>query len=260
MIKVLRILLSLMVFFIEVRIRASEAESHRANEALGVLVDEPKDCFSKKDTFPCALKSLSRRTEVKKEFHQLTMSSKAAVVFFDTERLRLLAGDFWFENKVALTLETLYGTISSDPETEFFISVTPEKVVMRVVQGLLKVTPNGHDKSVNIPAGFNNYLTSAGSDGRNRMGIPLAVRPADILNDYRLLTNFGKDDVQKKMESFKPVWKEALETSSRFSKELTDRELAAENAKLEQEKQIELRRQSEAIFLKNLYKSKTFDY
>ena len=226
--KIVRLMLFLMAFQMEVRVRAA-----------GDLIEQPSACLKSQES--CAIQVTGSAFHFEKGDHQLHATGGSAVVRLTPDQWRLVKGAVWVEGGKNLQLESLYASTQATMG-EYWVISQDSRILIRNMNASLKVTLRD-GKTLEIPEGFEVWVAGLNSQGKTEYGMIEPINMKEHLPMWNSLYRGSKEDFVKEVRLYRDNWGDLAQKSSRLYQTLTERKIASIEA---QEKAEEARRQRKA--------------
>lgn len=230
--KVLRGLIFLMAFQMEVRVRASAD-----------ILQQPTACLKSEET--CAIHVSSGGFHLKQDDLKLHSSEGSTLMRLSHDQWRLVKGNVWVEEASKVGFETPYATIKA-LHGEYWLIGQADKVVIRNINADLTVELR-EGKKLEVPAGFEFWAAGINSEGRSEFGMIQPVKISEHLSLWNSLYQGSKEEFKKEVAHLKESWSDLADKGSVIYQQIVDRKLAsiAEERKNEEKKkhQAEAERQ-----------------
>ncbi|UXR63453.1 hypothetical protein EZJ49_10235 [Bdellovibrio bacteriovorus] len=242
--KIVRVLIFLMAFQMEVRVRAA-----------GDVIEQPAECL--KAISNCALQVTGSSFHFEKAEQKLHATAGSAVVMQSPQHWRLVKGSLWVEDGRGLEVETLFASFKAS-FGEYWVLQKDSRVLVRNMSASLKVTLRD-GKVLDIPEGFELWISALNSKGQSDYGMIEPINMKEHLVLWNSLYRGGKDDFVREVRHYRENWGDLVQKSSRLYQHLTEREIASVN---EKEQAAEARRQRKAAEdrqIKELYRQRVFE-
>lgn len=235
----LRLLLFILAFQMEVRVRASAD-----------VLEHPSQCLAKAQS-SCAIQAQGEGFHLVTNRVSLHATKGSTLLRHSPDQWRLIQGNLWVDKGKSLRIETLFGEIASE-QGSFWVLEKGNKVWIRNISSSLKVTLRD-GKVLDLPEGFEFWISGLNSRGVSEYGM---LQPIDIKEHLVLWSSLyqgSKEDFVKEVSHLKANWGDLAEKSSSIYKSLVMRELASEEEKRaalqrqKEQKEFELRRMKDAF-------------
>lgn len=242
--KVFNVLLFILAFQVEVRVRASAAE----------ILEQPSACFKTPET--CAIQVLSPGFHVVDKNKKLHAAAGATVMRLSDDQWRLIKGNLWVE-KGTLQVQTPYADLQAK-RGQYWVLTQNDRIVVRNMDSDLVVTLRD-GKTVQVPEGFEFWVAGVDSDGKTDYGM---IRPIDMkahLPLWNSLYTGDKESFKKQVQGYREFWGDLTAKSSAIYKEIINREIAADDAAQKALELKEKRKADELRRMKDLYWKRSFE-
>jgi len=219
-------------------------------------VDEPSSCFQSQKT-PCALRIVKSSYKLESPIAKIYGLDGASFVLLENGHIRLLEGTFFIESEKEMTIEA--GVVNYVGQGEYLIEKAEGTKTSAVsFAGSLKVRGVFQELEDILPAGFTKWYSGLNQKGNLEQGILAPLHPEKVLPLWRSLTSFSRDLAKKKIEEYRLGWKDRIELTSEFYREIAERKLAFdEKYRMKKEKRLEFERQ-ERMKLLHLYRERNY--
>lgn len=242
--KVVRVLIFLMAFQMEVRVRAA-----------GDVIEQPSACL--KEASNCALQVTGSAFHFEKGEQKLHASSGSALVMASSQQWRLVKGALWVEDGQGLEVETLFASFKAG-FGEYWILQKESQVLVRNMSASLKVTLRD-GKVLDIPEGFEVWISALNSQGKSDYGMIEPINMKEHLVLWNSLYRGDKAAFVKEVRHYRENWGDLVQKSSRLYQHLTEREIASINAKEQAAEAHRQRKAAEDRKVKELYRQRVFE-
>lgn len=240
--KFLRLLACLFVFCVDVHVKAE-----------GV---SPVDCWGK--SIPCAIQTKSARRVLEAKDLQIVMSPGALIEQRDGAVIQLVRGEFYIATSSKVTFQTPYARVQCDSECKGLFTRTLTTWTVKNLAGQWRIDRQGEAQTYVLLPALQVTLGEVGLDGRASMDFPQSLPWLPTVKQWASLYPGDIKGLKPELESFREVWKDAVEAVSHLHQETALRAVAADQharaaaeAKL---KAVEAEDQS----LRNLFRQKNF--
>jgi hypothetical protein len=231
-----KVMICVLCFFLDVHVRADEV------------------CWGK--TVPCAVEAAHGRRDLQASGLSLSLDRGALLEQRDGDVLQLVRGSFYVESSTTVSLRTPFGAFSCAGEkcTALF-QRDDEKVVVMNLGGEWRVRRAGDPEIYRIPPATSLRLSAVGVNGRAAMDFPQSLAWLPTLKLWGRLYPGTKPAFTTAVEAFRPVWRAAVEKTSREDEQVAARDIASHDEavarrqatlKAREREDAELRRQFRA--------------
>lgn len=242
--KWIRLVLFLLAFQMEVRVRAS-----------GDIFEQPAECLKSKEL--CSIQVGGAGLHLTQDGLKLHADKGAVLSRLSKDKWSYVKGSLWVEESRHISIETLYGVLKSEGG-QYWVFEKDDKIWIRNVNSELVVTLRD-GKILDVPEGFEFWIAGVNSKGRSDYGMIKPVDMKDHITRWNALYRGTKAEFVKDLEKLRKNWGDLAQKSGLIYETLTRRELASVEARqLEIEKKKQ-RQAEELRQLKEIYKSRVFD-
>lgn len=242
--KVVRVLIFLMAFQMEIRVRAA-----------GDVMEQPSKCLN--EALNCALQVTGNSFHFEKGEQKLHASGGSTLVMSNPQQWRLVKGVLWVENGQGLEVETLFASFKAS-FGEYWVLHSESRVLVRNMSASLKVTLRD-GKTLEIPEGFEVWVSSVNSQGKSDYGMIEPINMKEHLPLWNSLYRGNKESFVKEVRHYRENWGDLVQKSSRLYRQLTEREIASVAAREQVEEARRQRKAAEDRRVKELYRQRVFE-
>ena len=227
--KVLHLVLFLLAFQMEVRVRASEG-----------AISYPENCLGR--VSPCSLRISTDKWSF--DAGNVHLRATANTILIESEKAKewkLVEGTLWVENAPSLKVKT----VSAEAEGssgQYWVFAQKDRIVFRNISAKLVVTLKDHSK-LDVPRGFEIWVGPVNSEAQVEHGM---VEPVDLkshLKAWYELYPGTKSQFVSEVQDLKDQWADLTEQSGDIYKKVVERKLAALHE--EKHKQLEIKKKKE---------------
>lgn len=242
--KWVHILLFLLFFQVEVRVKAS-------NGAL----QNPDNCL--KNSEVCALQANQSAFRFTFKSVKLNATQGSSLVRENNFKWKFVSGALWIEKSAGLTVDTLYGTAQAS-KGQYWLIEQGDKVLVRNISADLKVKLRD-GKELEVPEGFQFWIAGLNTDAQSDYGMIEPIELKSHLELWNSLFEGTKAEFKAAALEQRESWGDLAATGGLIYQKSVDRKLAsiaeekAEVARKKQAKAAEDRR------IKQLFYERTFE-
>lgn len=242
--KLSRLILFLLAFQMEVRVRAS-----------GDLLQEPEACLKSQQS--CAIHVLGTGFHLQKKSLVLHATEGSTLMRLSQKNWKLIKGTLWVEKANSVEVETAYASVKS-AGGQYWLLQKNDQVIIRNINAELEVTLRD-GKKLEVPEGFEFWVSGINSKGLSEYGMihPISLKEHLVL--WNSLYVGGKANFLKEAQSLKEDWGGLTEKSSDLYQIIIKRKMASI---AEQDRLLEEKKHQEAVYrqnLKKIYFQRTFE-
>lgn len=242
--KFAQVLLFVLAFQVEVRVRAS-----------GGVMEQPPACLNSKET--CALQVTSSPFHYENSQVKLHVGKDSTVSRLSGRNWQLMKGTLWVESGKELKVSTLYGDFEA-PLGSYWLIEQDHQVVVRNIDADLNVTLRD-GKKISVPEGFEVWIGGINSEGKSDYGM---IRPIDMKEHIPLWASLFKGNKEafvKQVQDLKENWGDLVAKSSEIYQDTVDRKLASIAERDKKEQEAKARAAAERERIRRLFYERTFE-
>ena len=210
--KICRVLIFIMAFQMEVRVRASAD-----------VLQQPTACLKSEET--CAIHVTGNGFHLKQDELKLHSTEGSTLMRLSQAQWRLVKGTVWVEEASKVGFETPYATVQA-LHGEYWLVGKADKVIVRNINADLTVELRD-GKKLEVPAGFEFWVSGINSEGRSEFGMIEPVRVAEHLALWNSLYQGSKEEFKKEVAHLKENWSDLADKGSAIYQRIVDRKLAS---------------------------------
>jgi hypothetical protein len=241
---VLKVLLFILAFQMEVRVRASEGVSY------------PEACLGK--NYPCSFKVTADKWNYK--VGTVTLHAGADTILTETKKnqeWKLVEGGLWVENAPSAKIITTASEVEGS-SGQYWVFVTKDRTVYRNISSKLVVTLKDHSR-VEIPKGFEMWVGAVNTEAQVEHGM---VEPVDLKSHlkawYELYPGTRAQFVSE-VQDLKDQWADLIEKSGDIYKRVAQRKYAALDDEKRAQQELKQKQQQERLRLREEYRQRVFE-
>lgn len=241
--KFAKVLLFILAFQLEVRVRASTE-----------TLQQPEACLQGQDT--CAVQVLKSGFHLTNKTQSFHATPGATVMRLSSTQWRLMKGSVWVE-KGALEVQSAYADMKAK-HGQYWVLSQDDRVVIRNMDADLSVTMRD-GKVVQVPEGFEFWVAGVDSEGKTDYGM---IRPIDMKEHLPLWNSLyvgTKENFKKEVERYKITWGDLAVKSAAIYKEIINRKIAADEASQKAQELRAKQKADEARRLRQMYWHRSFE-
>lgn len=242
--KWIRLVIFLLAFQMEIRVRAS-----------GSLIEQPSSCLKSKET--CSVQVKADGINLAQDSVDLHASGGSVFVRVSDRLWRFVKGTVWVEKGAGVEIETLYGNIIAF-QGQYWILEKDSKIIIRNMDAELQVTLRD-GKKLNVPEGFEFWISGLNSKGQSEFGMIQPVDMKDHLPLWHSMYKGSKKDFLNEVRHLRENWGDLVGKSSSLYKNAALRELASLREKDEVQRQYKERLELQRHRMQKLYYERVFE-
>lgn len=221
---ILRILLFVLFFSFDVKIKARAAEIIALPLTLEIT-QEPANCLKRESL--CAL-----RTGKLEKFHlkigssELTMDQQTTLIRIDARTVRIVSGTLWVRPHGDLNIETEYGDLHG--AGEYWISRSNDnRLHIIAFKSDVSVSLRGYNQTVTIPRGFECWVGEVNLNGHSPIGIPTAINPERHIETWARLYSGTRNMFLREVKAWYAHWRDSVTQSSQMHRDIVQQRTLA---------------------------------
>ncbi|XGC79413.1 hypothetical protein ACES2L_08740 [Bdellovibrio bacteriovorus] len=239
-----RLLIFILAFQMEVRVRAS-----------GDILEQPVACMKSKET--CAIQVMGAGFHYAKKDKKLHAGSGSALMRLSQNQWRLVKGSLWVEESKGLEVDTLHGSLSAK-YGEYWVIEKEGRILVRNIDSDLTVTFRD-GKTLQVPEGFEFSMEGLGVDGRSQYSMVKPIDMKDHLPLWNSLWQGSKADFVAKVKRTKEYWGDLTQKSADLYQALVERKIASDQEAQQKLEEKKRRQALEKAQMREMYRSRVFD-
>ena len=251
---------------IDVRVRAAKkGDDHHAPEKSPTHRQEvgpttqPEHCLPKAD-YPCAVMIDSKRQwlwqwpQGRAEFRPGTVA-----ILLAQGDIKLIEGEVILYSKLgAAWLRTIYGDVAVSESTVLVRREANADVEVTTLNGGAQLFPVGGKKSLDLPAGYRNWLGGVELNGQASTGIPQAANKDRVLKVWAKTFRGDKEEFFTRARDFHQAWLGAIDSAGLLHRELIDRRIASIAADRARRARLRALREKRMREMRQLFRKKNY--
>lgn len=241
--KFAKILIFILAFQLEVRVRASTE-----------TLQEPEACLQGKSA--CAVQVLKSGFHLTNNSQSFHATPGATVMRLSAAQWRLIKGTVWVE-KGALEVQTAYADMKAS-HGQYWVIDQEDRVIVRNMDANLAVTLRD-GKVVQVPEGFEFWVAGVDSQGKTDYGMIRPIEMKEHLPLWNSLYVGTKENFKKEVERYKITWGDLAAKSAAIYKEIINRKIAAEEASEQAQALRAKQKADEARRVRQMYWQRSFE-
>lgn len=222
----LRLLVALLAFSIEVKVKAAES----------ALLEQPPGCLQ--SAAPCALYNHQSSAFQLPKAPMVVLGKEAVVVRKSKADFQLLQGLLWV-SEANTTMGSQWGIIKGIGSTSVLLNAKKTGLEIDVLEGQISIQLRGHNEKLQVPAGYALSVNAIDTQGWNQVSIPQPLDLAQVIQQWGSLFPGTKNEMRRRLTRVRDHWRHAVDESSQWQLAEVTRELAAVNS----ERQRQAKRQ-----------------
>jgi hypothetical protein len=242
--KVLKVLLFVAAFQMEVRVRASEP------------VSIPEDCLGKE--VPCSVKVMTDKWSYVSG--AIKMHAPANTILTETQKnkeWKLVEGTLWVENAPSLRIRT----VTSEAEGssgQYWVLAEKDRVVYRNISSKLVITFKDQSR-IEVPRGFEVWVGSVNSEAQVEHGMVEPVNLKAHLKAWYELYPGQRAQFVSDVQDLKDQWADLTEQSGDIYKKIALRKMAALDDEKMQKLEAKKKQEQERMRVREEYRKRVFE-
>ncbi|WP_413561477.1 hypothetical protein [Bdellovibrio sp. HCB209] len=221
--KLLQVLLFVLAFQMEVRVRASAG-----------TLEQPVACLKSSES--CALHVVGPSFHLKQDELELHAVEGSTLMRLSQDSWRLVKGVLWVEEAPQVTVETPFVTTKANHGQYWLVDRGDRLIVRNINADLNVVLRDG--KKLEVPAGFEFWVSGINSNGKNEYGMIQTVDFKDHLVLWNKLFTGTKEQFKTEVAELRENWSDLGERGGSLYEKIALRQIASieEGHKKEAEK------------------------
>lgn len=244
MIKLVQVLIFLLAFQMEIRVRASNNSTQ-----------QPSDCLNSKNS--CSVQAGADVLHLEREGVSLHAVESSVLSRISEDLWRFVKGTVWIEKANRISFETVYGKLTAK-QGQYWIIEEDSRLVIRNMNADLEIVFRD-GKKLSLPEGFEVWIAGMNSKGVSEFGMIQPMNMKDHLPLWNSLYRGSKADFIKQVMACREQWGDITDKSSALYKELALRKIASIREQKENDRLKAQRIKSEKQKIKTLYYQKVFE-
>jgi hypothetical protein len=250
----LQILAFILASILEVSVKAQEVLNFPETLA---PIQVPENCLIESSV--CTLKTAERQKyTLKMEGAEIVLSANSTFARLSAHSGSVINGYVFLKVQDKFHIETPYGGISGS-DGEYLVYQQDKHVLVRNLTGQVTLEPRGHETSLPVEKGFENWMGRVDVKGLATIGIPHSLDYNSMLKDVAPIYPGTKKDFTALMKDFRPLWQDAVHVSAQTDETLVQREIARQKDQQKQRELAQRKWQEERDYLRSILMKKTFE-
>lgn len=231
----IRYILLLPFFFIDVRVRAEEV-----------------NCWGQE--LPCAVAS-ETRTRLESPGLELVLGKGALIERRERDVVQLVKGDVLVKSEGGAVFNTPYARFRCAGPCGALFERDTESITLKALKGDWIVTRIGETREYALTAGTQIAIGEV-REGAAAMDFPQSLPWEPTVKKWAALYMGESSSFRKEVTEFRKVWREAVETATRVQEEVARRNIASHEQRLSEERRRQARREEADRELRELFRRK----
>lgn len=252
---VAKILILILVFSVEVSVRATTTQEQIQPEN---LIQFPEGCWQKSER--CAIENKTNKvlTWPEKKVN-LFLSTNSVVAKKTEQKFLLVSGRLYVQCKQAVEVKTSFLVVDCPEGSEFLIEQEKQQTKVTALNANLKLEAKGPSKEVILlQPGMLIEVGPVAKMGYSTVSFPRSVPLPWLILTWASAFDGGKDLLREKIATLLPVWKEQVESISSYNALVYNREVASHEEQLRQEQERRKKVEAENKKMRDLFKKKNY--
>ena len=244
--KILRFVIFLSAFQMEVRVRASS----------DIWMQHPEKCLTTQEA-PCSVEALGAAFHYKNKDLSLHAIKGSTLARTQSDQWRLLQGRLWVEKGENITVETVYGSVNAK-QGQYWILEDKSHFILRNMNADMEITLRDGAK-LSLPPGFEVWIAGINGLGKSEHGV---IRPIDMSEHLPLWRSLYEGDNKKFAEEVHDLhdnWGDIVEKSSDLYQTSARRGLASAIERDQKQKELLREKAVERQRLRELFWKQSFE-
>ena len=216
--RILSIILFIVTFTIEVKVRASEF----------TIVETPDNCLSSSEY--CVIKNISKKFLFKNGSFQISMSPESTIIRQKPREISFVGGQIFVKTSSKISFVVPYGQIEVEPDSQVILEKFNDKVVVQTIFGKSYLRPLGEKKAILVSEGHENFISEVDGSLKAQTGIPKPIVIEPLLKAWFYHADLKKEKFVEAVEAFKSIHEKAVKELSILNEQIASREIASAKA------------------------------
>ncbi len=239
---------------LEVQVRADEILSLPEAKS---PIEVPSDCLIESSI--CTLKTKKhQRYTLEMDQVSVVLSADATFSRLSANSGTVIAGKVFVNAKSKFRIETPYGAITTEG-AEFLVYHHSKQILVRTLSGSVTLEPLGHEKSLPLNSGYENWIGRADVTGKATLGIPAALDYNSVMKDFAPIYPGSKKEFAGLLHELRSTWQDSVTESALTHASMVKRELAAQAEQRKQKELAQKRWEDERDLLRSIMIKKNFE-
>ena len=260
--KAARWLCVILVFCLDVHVRASESTHENINESSvkkisrskNSFLSEPKNCY--KHFMPCALYLYTKGQTITMGATRISLSRGTFVIQKTEKNLQLVKGYIWVEAQGPFVVESNYGKVRLQGSNAL-VRIRNERIELVSVNSNSYLEMFSGEKLL-VPEGYENWMGGITKSGKQFIGFPAAANIQLLLSELGRVYFGDQKSLKEKLFIMREAWKNAVSETSQRNLASIHRVMAEDLAAKEQYRLRRQRIKVENQRLRTLFYRKTY--
>lgn len=244
MTKLIQVLIFLLAFQMEIRVKASNNSTQ-----------QQFDCINSQNS--CSVQAATGGLHFQQANLSLHATESTVLSRLSGDLWRFVKGTVWIEKADNVSFETVYGNLTAK-QGQYWIIEGDTTLLIRNMNADLKILFRD-GKSLSLPEGFEVWISGVNSKGTSEFGMIQPINMKDHLPLWNSLYRGSKSDFINQVMNFREQWGDITDKSSALYKELAVRKIASIREQKEKDRLRAQHLNSEKMKIKNLYYQKVFE-
>jgi hypothetical protein len=196
-----------------------------AGLAVQAKAGQPERCWNEK--FPCPVKNHGGKRTLEGESLKLTMAPDTLVEQRDAGTIQVIDGHVLVAASRPVRFQSPYGKIWCADACMAIFERERDSFRIKSLAGHWRLSRAGDPQEYAVPPASQIVLGEVSEDGRAGMEFPQSLPWKPTIGEWAELHAGTADEFKRQVDSFRAVWKEAVETISRLQSEAAQRTIIA---------------------------------
>ncbi len=200
------------------------------------VVEMPEACL--KTTETCIIKT-SREEKFKFKFgkSQIVLDENTALVRVSDKQVTLVSGQIWIRAQGEVIVQTQYGSVSSEIGN-FLVRNKDKRMEIKAIDADLVLVSKMNQSTLKLEAGEQNWLGPIDQNKMASSGVPLPIRPSELVMSWSRLYTGTKIEFEKDFRSFFVLWSSSNERLAKLHAEITSHQIASVEEEIASKKRV----------------------
>lgn len=219
------------------------------------VVQTPDSCLVGSGT--CAFKTgPEEKYKIKLGTNEIVLDENTTLIRQSKNKITLVTGQIWVRAQDEIQIQTEYGTATAF-EGNFLAKNRDKKMELKAIDSDLMLTPKMSSKSLKLEAGEQNWLGPIDESRVASSGVPLPIRPSELVVNWSRLYTGTKADFEKDFKNFFSLWSSASERLAKLHSDITARQIASIESEIVRKKRLKENQDLETRRIKAWFRQKS---
>ena len=219
------------------------------------VVDSPSRCFSQR-VYPCSLRVTGGLLSFEKDSQKYQLADQSSLEILSVSKIKILQGSLWVKEARELQVQ-VSPVLTLKINGEVFMQKTSDTVLsVRNLSGQVGFESPHVFSNEFLPIGFENWYGPLDSQGQVSRGVIKPISMTDFLKVWIPVSGLSFAEMKRATKEYKELWREALDQSTSFYKEIVERRIASQEEKEREAQRMREAQQKEQAKLRKMFREK----